>query len=131
MKTLLFTLLICLSTFGFGQSTLLKEGSFINHVSSDVYHAGRSVLYVYQRPFSWKKKEWLIFGGVYQGRSVFGSKFYGNWTIYRIDLIESKTIKWDNDILRIILYYNESRYILEINQMNSQQILAVRSMKNK
>lgn len=64
MKTLLFTLLVSLSTFGFGQSKLLKEGSFVNHVSSDVYHAGKSVLYVYQRPFSWKKKEWLLFGGV-------------------------------------------------------------------
>lgn len=64
MYKILLAFFLCFSFSSHGQSIRLKENTLIKNVTSDVYHVSRSILHVYQRPFSWKKKDWLIFGGV-------------------------------------------------------------------
>jgi membrane-associated phospholipid phosphatase len=57
----LFCIFSFLSTFGQSDSSFKKE-KLPQRVYSDVFHVGKSILYVYKRPFSWKKKEWITFG---------------------------------------------------------------------
>lgn len=46
------------------KDSLKKRESFKRLIINDVTHAGKAILFVYKRPFTWKKKEWATFGGV-------------------------------------------------------------------
>ena len=65
-KSLLtFLGILFFNTLIFSQSdTTVKKERFHQRVYYDVTNTAKAVIYVYKRPFTWKKKEWKIFGAV-------------------------------------------------------------------
>jgi len=60
---LFFLLLFCFSTYSQIDSSAKKE-NIPRRIYNDATDVGKAIFYTYQRPFYWKKKNWLTFGGV-------------------------------------------------------------------
>ncbi|MBL4710880.1 MAG: phosphatase PAP2 family protein, partial [Flavobacteriales bacterium] len=62
----LILLCLCLSCFFIQaqQDSTKKKERFSKLLFADVSNAGKSMLYTFKRPLSWKKKEWITFGAV-------------------------------------------------------------------